>query len=1066
VAEGVATLPELLVVTFGRAASQELRERVRSALVEAERALADPAAAMAGDRPVLAHLANASPAEVAIRRRRLSTALADFDAATIATTHQFCQQVLTGLGVAGDSDSGVVLVENLDDLVVEVVEDLWVRKYGLPGAPEPQFTFDQAVAIGRAAVADPATQLEPQDAPVGSVAATRVRFASAVRGGLESRKRALAVLGYDDLLSRLKGVLEQPHSAALDRMREQWSVVLVDEFQDTDPVQWDVIRLAFGGAATVVLVGDPKQSIYGFRGGDIVTYLSAASTAQHQYTLDRNYRSDAPLVDALQVLFAGAALGDDRILVRPIRAAHAGSRLAGLPHPAPVRLRRVDRGWFDAASGKAPYVGDVRAVVARDLAADIDQLLRSDATFDGRPLEPNDVAVLVPQHSRASEVRAALQRRAIPAVLAVGHGSVFGTTAAADWLAVLQALDQPHRSDLVRAAALTPLVGATAEELDAGDAATDRYATQLHGWGDALRERGVAGVLELAGERGLAARVLREVGGERALTDLRHVAEALHATAVSSRFGLSAMIQWLRRRTRDASTDTATERIRRLDSDAEAVQIVTQHSSKGLQYPIVYLPFAYEAPFYNDKREVDKLFTLHDGDQRVLDVRGEETPGFTDQRTRARAEDAGERLRLLYVSLTRAESQVVLWWAPSTLTKDSALLRLLFGRDGTPTVPTVLALPPEAAVTRRFVDLAAAGISVEWASSPMPVATPSPPETDRPDLVLGRFDRSLDFRWRRTSYSALAAAADHGPSVGSEPEAADQDDEELPVQPVDVPDPALDVPSPMALMPAGTTFGTLVHAVLEHTDPGAADLATELTERAAEQVALRPGLVTAEDLAQALAAVVTTPLGPLADGRTLRDIPVSDRLAELDFELPLAGGDAPGAEDVLLGQLAPLLEAHLPGGDPLRGYADTLRSPMMAGQPLRGYLTGSLDAVFRVAGPRYLVADYKTNWLGGAQPGELSAWHYRPAALDRVMATSSYPLQALLYCVALHRFLRWRQPGYDPERHLGGVLYLYVRGMCGPATPLVDGHPCGVFAWRPPASLVAALSDLLDGRLP
>ena len=372
---------------------------------------------------------------MALRRRRLSTALADFDAATIATTHQFCQQVLTGLGVAGDSDSGVVLVENLDDLVVEVVEDLWVRKYGRPGGPEPQFTFDQALAIGRAAVADPATRLEPQDAPVGSAAATRVRFASAVRDSLESRKRALAVLGYDDLLSRLKGVLEQPHSAALDRMREQWSVVLVDEFQDTDPVQWDVIRLAFGGAATVVLVGDPKQAIYGFRGGDIVTYLSAASTAQHQYTLDRNYRSDAPLVDALQVLFAGAALGDDRILVRPIRAAHAGSRLAGLPHPAPVRLRRVDRSWFDAASGKAPYVGDVRAVVARDLAADIDQLLRSDATFDGRPLEPNDVAVLVPQHSRASEVRAALQRRAIPAVLAVGHGSVFGTTAAADWLA-------------------------------------------------------------------------------------------------------------------------------------------------------------------------------------------------------------------------------------------------------------------------------------------------------------------------------------------------------------------------------------------------------------------------------------------------------------------------------------------------------------------------------------------------------------------------------------------------------------------------------------------------------
>ena len=533
VAEGAASLPDLLIVTFGRAASQELRERVRGALVAAERALADPVAARAGADPVLALLAHASPDEVVLRRRRLSTALADFDAATIATTHQFCQQVLTGLGVAGDSDSGVVLVENLDDLVVEVVEDLWIRKYGRAGGEEPQFTFDQAVAIGRAAVGDPATRLEPRDAPDGSVAATRLRFAAAVRETLEQRKRALAVLGYDDLLSRLRAVLEQPHSAALDRMREQWKVVLVDEFQDTDPVQWDVIRLAFGGQATVVLVGDPKQAIYGFRGGDIVTYLTAASTAQHQFTLDRNYRSDAPLVDALQVLFDGAALGDDRIPVRPIQAVQAGSRLAGLPHPSPIRLRRVDRSWFDAGSGKAPSVNDVRPVVASDLAADIDQLLGSDATFDGKPLKPEHVAVLVAQHARANEVRDALQRRGIPAVLAVGHGSVFETTAAADWLALLRALDQPHRSNLVRAAALTPLVGATAEEIDTGaDAATDRYATLLHSWADALRQRGVAGVLELAGERGLAARELRQVGGERQLTDLRHVAEALHAAAV------------------------------------------------------------------------------------------------------------------------------------------------------------------------------------------------------------------------------------------------------------------------------------------------------------------------------------------------------------------------------------------------------------------------------------------------------------------------------------------------------------------------------------------------------
>ncbi len=277
----------------------------------------------------------------------------------------------------------------------------------------------------------------------------------------------------------------------------------------------------------------------------------------------------------------------------------------------------------------------------------------------------------------------------------------------------------------------------------------------------------------------------------------------------------------------------------------------------------------------------------------------------------------------------------------------------------------------------------------------------------------------------------------------------------------------------MADLPKGTNFGTLVHAVLEHTDTGAADLFGELLERCREEVARRPGLATAEELASALHPVLLSPLGAMVDNATLAGIPSADRLAELDFELPLAGGDlALPAEDdesgatVLLGDLAPLLRRHLPIDDPLAGYADRLATPEMGDQPLRGYLTGSLDLVFRrhlPAGPQYLVADYKTNWLADPDEESLTADHYRPSLLAGVMAGSHYPLQALLYCVALHRFLRWRQPGYDPAVHLGGVLYLYVRGMCGPQTPLEDGQPCGVFGWRPPPALIVELSDLLAG---
>jgi exodeoxyribonuclease V beta subunit len=213
-------------------------------------------------------------------------------------------------------------------------------------------------------------------------------------------------------------------------------------------------------------------------------------------------------------------------------------------------------------------------------------------------------------------------------------------------------------------------------------------------------------------------------------------------------------------------------------------------------------------------------------------------------------------------------------------------------------------------------------------------------------------------------------------------------------------------------------------------------------------------------------------LGPLAGGRRLRDIGARDRLCEMDFELPLAGGDVRGypTAPVVLGDVAPLLRRHLPEGDPLLPYADSLSAPALGGQDLRGYLTGSVDVVLRVPegeASRYLVVDYKTNWLGGlpGQGGELTSDDYRPEALQAAMGHSDYPLQALLYAVVLHRFLRWRQPGYDPHVHLGGVLYLYLRGMCGPDTPLVDGQPCGVFAWQPPAALVEELSDLLDGAL-
>ena len=211
-----------------------------------------------------------------------------------------------------------------------------------------------------------------------------------------------------------------------------------------------------------------------------------------------------------------------------------------------------------------------------------------------------------------------------------------------------------------------------------------------------------------------------------------------------------------------------------------------------------------------------------------------------------------------------------------------------------------------------------------------------------------------------------------------------------------------------------------------------------------------------------------TPLGPLAPGMTLRQIGLRDRLREMEFEFrwPVATccgrrvGTGCAAPSISLADVGRLLSEHLPADDPLASYAERLSGGALGAQSLKGYLTGSLDAVLRIDG-RYLVVDYKTNWLGEPEH-PLTAADYGPPRLVEAMLHSDYPLQALLYCVVLHRFLRWRVPGYSPDEHLGGVLYLFVRGMCGADTPVVDGHPAGVFSWQPPASLIVALSDILD----
>jgi exodeoxyribonuclease V beta subunit len=1080
-ADGIARIDEMMMVTFGRAATAELREVVRDRLVGAAVGLADPETARTSPDDLLRFLARGTDDEVATRHHRLATAAANFDAATIATTHGFCHQMLAGLGIAADVDSDATFSEATDDLVMDVVTDLYVSDYGLPGSAEPVVPFAMAGTVGKAAVGDRAARLEPHDADADSAPGVRARFAERVRAEIARRKRAMRLMDYDDLLLHLRDALTDPETGedACARIRSRYRIVLVDEFQDTDPVQWEILERTFHRHRTLVLIGDPKQAIYAFRGADVVTYLLATDSADSESTLGTNWRSDRALVDALRHVMGDVALGDPRILVHAVDAAESDRTLLDAPNGAPLRIRVVPRAAFGSAATAKPSVKLVRPFVATDVATDIVELLSSSARVVrggvARAIEPADVAVLVLRNDDGRTVRDALAAHDVPVVL-LATSSVFASAAALEWLTLLSALEQPQRIGLARSAALTDFLGWTAEELATADEdALDELSARLRAWAEVLAGRGVAALLEIVvATGGLVERVLGRDDGERQLTDLRHVGQALHEAAMEDHGGVAFLVEWLQHRMVEAKDEVEEERSLRLDSDAKAVQILTVHRSKGLEYPVVYLPYLWNRWVSGDP----ETLRLHDDSgARVLDVGGANGPGYQDRKALFLEEECGESLRAAYVALTRARSQVVAYWAPTANTPTSSLHRLLFGARSTEGLVAASAPVPVDDKVRSHLtalaDRAAGGISVE-PIRPQTAAVLAAPPASAADQSVRAFGRVLDRAWARTSYSGITAGLHelaHSGQVLSEPEAAGTLDE-----PAVVPDAAAGLPadqagggsaptSPMGDLPAGAAFGTLVHGVLEKVDFSAPDLREQLvavcTTAGSERFLSRP----AADLADALLPSLGTPLGPLVGGLSLRDVRLRDRLNELDFELPLAGGDVPRGY-ATIEQISALLRRHLPSEDPLAAYADDLSIPLLASRRLRGFLAGSIDAVLRVRTsddtPRYVVVDYKTNWLGiGDEP--LTAWHYRPEALTRAMREAHYPLQALLYSVALHRFLRWRQPGYQPDLHLGGVLYLFLRGMCGPRTPVTDDLAAGVFAWSPPPVLVADLSDLLHG---
>jgi exodeoxyribonuclease V beta subunit len=1196
---------QILVVTFTKAATAELHERIRSRLAQLERAIET------GDEdgdPFVAHLfettLGAGGIEREVARKRVRRALRTFDQAAIHTIHAFCQRALQEAPFAAAMPFVFEMQNDDASLRFELAADFWRERVEPVAAAHPAFAswlvakragpaaldealarrlkkplailrwgerdeaagedaasarerFDMACALWQSEREAIVQRLDAAQAALNKTThkpetlraaldawsvyfeagdchaalpkaalklaasalsrATKVKFAppehpffalaeelasaldaaeathrarwlSLVAAWLDEAPNALAVMkrtrrivSFDDLLSNLHGALAA-HPWLAEALRARYPAALIDEFQDTDPLQFAIFeRIFVNSGATpgpLFLVGDPKQAIYSFRAADLHTYLAARAAASACYTLAVNQRSTPPIVAACNRIFSANA----RAFI-----------LDGLDyHPVRASLRErppfVDAGqggggasdfrvWLLPDGAAALPKREAQRQAGQACAAEIARLMRGAregvVTIGGAPLAPAQIAVLVQTHRQGSLVKRELAAWGVGSV-ELAQASVFGTLDAEQIERVLAAIDTPGDLRRLRTALATDWFGldaialwrleqaaalgdcaARAPAFDPSADAThwvERFARYRALW----HERGFALMWRtLTRELRVGERLASAIDGERRLTDINHLAELIQARA-AIQSGIAPTLRWLAAQREQGGGDEAQLR---LESDRNLVHIVTVHKSKGLEYAVVFCPFLNDGalreaaasglPDAREYHDDDGLAVLHYG------CAGDEAKRAERAAVR---EQAAERARLVYVALTRAVYRCYLvagTYLSSRSTKESrrSVLNWLVA-GGARTFDAWLDddPPDEHALAASWEALDGGPISL--AALPLPPRREPLPNEQADSLQLSARTsrRALRDAWRIASFSSLIAVGARYESGRVELDEARPDHDALAGanSPV-LTDPAALTTKPPAVpprlaeqaipagdilaFPRGAAAGECLHRLLELADfsaPASWPLAIEraLRERPApatmEQARRLPAM-----MATLLADLVATELVP---GMTLAALNPERRLNELAFLFA-----APALDFAALRRL---LAAN--------GYADAALEPGV----LAGFVKGFIDMIVEHHG-RYWIVDWKSNHLG-ATPAQ-----YDAAALNAAMDEHAYHLQALLYTVALHRYLKVRKPNYDYDMHLGGYLYLFVRGV---RPTWRDGaSPAGVHARTPSRALVETLDALMDG---
>jgi exodeoxyribonuclease V beta subunit len=1174
------TPPEILVVTFTNAATEELRERIRTRLIQAAAFFRGQGA---GDGLLEGLRSSGAPDTWPGQARLLDQAAQWMDEAAIFTIHGWCQRMLHQHAFDSNSLFDLELTADDRDLWEEAACDYWRSQFyprsrdelevmlglircvtpldlldrilplvnALPGSPEPPFDvlarrrqaeararqywradWDAAAALIRSARADKTlngnkyraasvdgwlAQMRAWVARGGPLPEARVLEKFSARGlaqgtaknrqtprhpafdaldalndqladldvdgalvrhgAVEIARRARtekerrARMGFDDLLTRLGAALDGPGGAALAGViRRQFPVALIDEFQDTDPVQYTIFRAVYHDRphTGLFMIGDPKQAIYAFRGADIHTYLKARQdTAGHRHTLDTNYRSAQEMVAAVNQLFQAAGdyadgpfLFGDRIPLEPAAAAGRDETLMVRGRPAAgMNLWRLPQQGPMPRHGPAGYL----TRMAEATADEIVRLLHlagatpPEAGFtapgqDLVPLRPADIAILVRNATEARAMRTALARRDVRSVYLSDKDSVFATEEALDLLYLLQACAEPERRRPVMSALATATLALSWERLDrfgtderAWEAEEERFRELRRIW----RYRGVLPMVRaLLQDFDVPARLLAASGGERRLTNLLHLAEILQAAGTGLE-GEPALIRWLAEQIRQPG-GAWDEAVLRLESDAQLVRVVTVHKAKGLEYPLVFLPFI--CGFRAVTRRNTAVVRYHDGQgrlRRVLDP--------TDQELAlADRERLAEELRMLYVAVTRARHAC--WLGIGVLGKTtarkgeeshlhrSALGYLLGG--GAPILTGEL--------EDRLRQCMGHCGTMTLETLPDPDPRPYRPQNGEAPLAPARpFTGRVPRGWAITSYSGILAGANPAESAvaGEEPDsrAADghgQAGSQAPDSPledrlqevlIEAPAAVEIRPGPRSILrfPRGPGPGTFLHGLLEWAAGEgfgrvAADRAL-LREKINAAGAWHGWQEWTGTLAAWLQGLLRTPLAlpasvpPLA----LAALAAEDCQAEMEFLFSARRVSTPDLD-------AAVTAAILPGSP----------RPALQAARFNGMLKGFIDLVF-VHGGRYYILDYKSNHLGDTPDA------YGPEQMAAAMLAHRYDLQFVLYTLALHRLLKARLPGYDYHRHMGGAVYLFLRG--------VDASGRGIYGERPPSELIRRLDADFSG---